>query len=53
MGITAARQTAQGHNARLQRGFCAKHHRKKASRLRTVQPGPEGEDEEDRLPKAG
>lgn len=53
MGVTSAGQAAQGYHARLSRRFRAQHHWQATSGLRPVQPGPEGQNEEDRLPPAG
>lgn len=53
MGISVTGQTPEGYHAGLPRRLRAQHHGQEASRVRALQPRPEGEDEEDRLPKAG
>ena len=53
VGVPPPGQTAQGHPARVQGGLCADGDGEEAAVLRAVQPRPEGQDEEDRLPAPG
>lgn len=53
MGIATARQAPEGHHTGLSGGLCAQHHGEEAGGLRALQPGPEGQDEENRLLEAG
>lgn len=53
MGVPSTRQAAQGHHAGLPGGLRAQHHGQAAGGVRAVQPGPEGQDAEDRLSAAG
>ena len=51
MGQPAAGQAAEGHSSGVSGGLRAVHHRQEARHVRPLQPGPEGQDEEDRLPQ--
>lgn len=53
MGVTAARETTEGHHAGLQRRLRAQHHGQAASGMRAEQSGSEGQDATDRLPPPG
>ena len=53
MGEQAAGQTAQGYCAGVPGRFRSLHHREEAGDVCTIQPGPKGENEEDRLSPTG
>ena len=53
VGLAAAGQTAQGHHARVSRGFRAEHHRQEAGHVRPLQSGSEGQNAAHRLPPPG
>ena len=53
MGQQTARQTKKRHCSGVQGRLCTFNHREKAGNVCLVKPGPEGEDEENRLSAAG
>ena len=53
VGKPVAGEAAEGHSPGVQGGLCPLHHRQEARHVRPLQPGPEGQDEEDRLPQTG
>ena len=53
VGEPVAGQAAEGHCPGVSRGLCPLHHGQEARHVRPLQPRPEGQDAQDRLPQAG
>ena len=53
VGEPVAGQAAKGHCPGVSRGLCPLHHGQEARHVRPLQPRPEGQDAQDRLPQAG
>ena len=51
MGLPPVGEVAEGHRPGMPGGLCAVHHGQEAGHVRPLQPRPEGQDAEDRLPQ--